>query len=91
VGVETRSLQAAFLPRKGGETMSLCIECAVQYHDFREIPSPVRRSYGSGNGTRPQAFIDGKKHSLNQLRLYHVPCDHCHRVSGALFVSTDEE
>lgn len=72
--------------------MSLCIECAVQHHDFHEVPAPVRRSYApNANGKRPQALIDGKKYCLSQLRLYHVPCDDCHRVSGALFVSSEEE
>jgi hypothetical protein len=72
--------------------MSLCIECAVQYHDFHEVASPVRRSYGNnGNGRRPQALIDGKRHSLNLVRLFHLSCDHCHRVSGSLFVSSEEE
>jgi hypothetical protein len=70
--------------------MSLCIECAVQYHDFHEIPSSVRGFYGNrGEGRYPEALIDGKRHCLNHVRLYHVPCDHCHRVSGALFVSTE--
>lgn len=71
--------------------MSLCIECAMQYHDYNEIRLSTPDAERSRNGRYPEAFIDGKKHRLNQVSRYHMPCDHCHRVSSALFMSPEEE
>jgi hypothetical protein len=46
---------------------------------------------GDADGVNfPEALIDGKKHRLNHVALYHVPCEHCRRVSGALFVSRED-
>ena len=70
--------------------MSICIECAMQHHDFQEIPILSRPTNGDGSGANlPEAWIDGKRHKLNGVGLYHVPCDDCRRVSNVLFVSKE--
>jgi hypothetical protein len=71
--------------------MSICVECAVQYHDLKEIPMPFYKTKGNPDGVNsPEALIDGKKHRLSHVALYHVPCEHCRRVSGALFVPRED-
>ena len=71
--------------------MSICIECALTYHDFQEILPPPR--YGEAASTRetsPEAWIDGKRYKLGLVALYHVPCDQCRRVRGSLYMPADD-
>ena len=80
-------------PRKMREEqgMSICIECALQNHEFLEVPVPARGANGSSQASSPpHALIDGREHDLNYVRLYHIPCDDCRRVSGALFVAKED-
>lgn len=67
--------------------MSICIECAVRYHDFVEVPSNSGKRRDGGK--HPEALIDGRKHRLDRVGLYHMACDHCCRVSGNLFLPAE--
>jgi hypothetical protein len=71
--------------------MTICIECAVRYHEFREIqPSPRSVKVTSGRTMLPEAWIDGKRYRLDHVALYHVPCDQCRSVKGTLYTQTDD-
>jgi len=71
--------------------MSICIECAVAHHEFREIlVSPEDGTAGRGGIKLREAWIDGKRYRLDHVALYHVPCDQCRRVKSSLFVSADD-
>jgi hypothetical protein len=68
--------------------MSVCIECAVRYHEFREVVLPPRAK-STGLGVHNEAWIDGRKHRLGRVGPYHEACDNCCRVTGSLFIPTD--
>ena len=71
--------------------MSICIECALAYHEFKEIVPPFGRGPSvPRKGVLPEAWIDGKRHRLGHVASYHVPCDQCRRVSGSLYMPADD-
>jgi hypothetical protein len=70
--------------------MSVCIECAIDRHDFEEMK---HRSLSKGTGRRAgvnAAFIDGRQHRLCRVLPYHVSCDDCHRIGTILYVPDGE-
>jgi len=71
--------------------MSICIECAVAHHEFREIlPPPEDGTAGRGRIILPEAWIDGKRYKLDHVALYHVACDQCRRVRGSLYMPAED-
>jgi hypothetical protein len=71
--------------------MSFCIECALAYHEFKEIlPAFNHDAVVSRREVSPEAWIDGKRYRLGNVASYHVPCDHCRRVTRRLFVPADD-
>lgn len=71
--------------------MSICIDCALAYHDFKEIPPPFDCGVAAQRTeTSPEAWIDGKRYRLGLVASYHVPCDQCRRVRGSLYMPADD-
>jgi len=71
--------------------MSICIECALAYHEFKEIlPALNHDAVAPRRETSPEAWIDGKRYRLGHVASYHIPCDQCRRVRGSLFVPADD-
>ncbi len=66
--------------------MSICIECAVEHHDFREVTNvPACSGTWTEAGFR-EAWIDGRKYKLRNVSAYHVSCNDCHRLGVILFM-----
>jgi hypothetical protein len=72
--------------------MSICIECAVGQDDFAEVT--ISLGLGSGapaeRALATKAWINGKKHRLDNVRTYHIPCDQCGMVRSCLYTPEDE-
>ncbi len=69
--------------------MSICIECAIRYHDFEEISCSSNGDGVCNEKAFPEARINGKKHRLGLVGPYHAACDHCHKVVNSLFIPDD--
>lgn len=71
--------------------MSICIECALAYHEFKEIvPLFDRDAVTPHREIAPEAWIDGKRYKLGRVASYHVPCDQCRRVRSSLYLPADD-
>jgi len=71
--------------------MSFCIECALSYHEFKEIlPAFNHDAVVSRREATPEAWIDGKRYRLGHVASYHVSCDQCRRVTSSLFMPADD-
>jgi hypothetical protein len=69
--------------------MSVCIECAIRRHRYREILSPALRKGVCAETSSREAWIDGRKHRLVHAGPYHISCTDCRQVNASLYEPAD--
>ena len=74
------------IARQGRAGSGLCIGCALQRHDFKEITGIARDDGHFSTPPMPQARIDGIRHVLRRAVDGCDTCDDCGRYVTNIYI-----